>query len=50
MYAIRSYYEPPVKQRLLLMVWVGSFITTPYSRVLSAKNLIMPEAAMFSKG
>jgi len=41
--------KPPVKQRLLLMVWVGSFITTPYSRVLSAKNLIIPEAAIFSK-
>jgi len=38
-----------LKQRPLLIAWAGSFITSSYSRVLSEKNLITPEAATFSK-
>jgi hypothetical protein len=37
--------DPPLlKQRLLLIARAGSFITSPYARVLSDKNLIIPEA------
>ena len=42
--------KPLLKQISLLIARAGSFITSPYSRVLSAKNLIIPEAAMFLKG
>ena len=38
-----------LKQKPLLLARAGSFITSPYSRVLSAKNLIIPEAVMFAK-
>jgi hypothetical protein len=38
-----------LNQRSLLIARAGSFITIPYLRVLSAKNLIIPEAVMFSK-
>jgi hypothetical protein len=38
-----------LNQSLLLIAWAGSFIASPYSRILSAKNLIIPEVVMFSK-
>jgi len=34
-------------KRKLLITRTGSFITSPYSRGLSAKNLIKPQAAVF---
>jgi hypothetical protein len=36
-----------LKHRKVLITRTGSFITSPYSQVLSAKNLIKPQAAVF---